>query len=69
MENIVFGKNKTLKIVKKNGLFYVKNYLLLNKKNSIKGKIVYCGNTLDDCLDWMYFRNYKKSPNKFTQVL
>lgn len=57
----IFGKNRTLKVVEENGLYYVKNY--------IKGKIVYCASTLDECLDWMYFKNYKKSPNKFTQVL
>lgn len=69
MENVVFGKNRTLKVVEDNGLYYVKNYLLLNRENGEMGKIVYCANTLDDCLDWMYFRDYKKSPNKFTQVI
>lgn len=69
MENVVFGKNRTLKVVEENGLYYVKNYLLLDKEKGVKGKMVYCANTLDECLDWMYFKNYKKSPNKFTQVL
>ena len=40
MENVVFGKNRTLKVVEENGLYYVKNYLLLDKEKGVKGKMV-----------------------------